>query len=106
MDFYCYVEVFLLLRTFCVFCFIVLFCALFVCVCNVLLPPAVNQIAVNSYIRLHLFTNSLFNQAIITSDRSLTPLIYEGGAEYEAELPSIHERSSGFQIFTKLKLRH
>ena len=33
MYFYCYVYVFLLLRMFCVFCFIVLYCVLFVCKC-------------------------------------------------------------------------
>ena len=54
---YCYGYVFLLLCLcilivmyvpFCVFCFIVLFCVLFVCKC--VLPPDVNPIAVNKYI--------------------------------------------------------
>jgi len=53
MYFYCYVYVFLLL---CMFCsvysiFIVLFYVLCVTVCTVLLPPGVNTIAVNKYIK-------------------------------------------------------
>jgi len=51
MCFYCYVYVLLLLYVFCVFCFVVLFCAFFyVSKCTVLLPPSVNPIEVNKYI--------------------------------------------------------
>jgi hypothetical protein len=52
---YCYVYVFLLSCTsyvpFWVFCFIVLFCVLFVC--TVLLPPGGYPIAVNKYISIN-----------------------------------------------------
>jgi len=48
-----------------VFCFIVLFCILFVCVCTVLLPPGVNPVAVNKYVVFiyrNLFVNNSFTQ--------------------------------------------
>ena len=41
---------------FCIFCFIVLFCVLFVSMCTVLLPPGVNPIAFNKYIYIHTHT--------------------------------------------------
>jgi hypothetical protein len=55
----CYVFLFLCVRIFIViyvlflvFCFIVLCCVLCVSMCTVLIPPAVNLIAVNKYINI------------------------------------------------------
>jgi hypothetical protein len=44
---------------FCVLCFIVLFCVLFVCKCvQVLLQPGVNPIAFNKYIYIYIFLSN------------------------------------------------
>jgi len=47
--FFCLIILIVIYVPFRVFCFIVLFCVLFVCKC-VLLPPCVNSISFNKYI--------------------------------------------------------